>query len=87
MLRLNGERFETSQGADVPRAEGVAMLEFIARTLHAGLAPQVYDDGPKAGGFPLRSITAEEITVGCHHIPMAECAAMAALVGVEWPQS
>lgn len=91
MLRLSGNTFKTSQGADVPRAEGVAMLRFIAARLRGGMVPfQAGEDGraaPVAGGFTLRRISRDEVVIGCHHIPVSECAAMAALVGVEWPVS
>lgn len=92
MLRLNGDIFQTSQGADVPRADGIAMLAHIAQTLRAAhngdvtLPVQYFGPScPMAGGFTLRSISAGEVTIGCHHIPMAECVAMAALVGISWP--
>jgi hypothetical protein len=86
MLRLNGDTFETSQGADVPRDEGRAMLVFIADLIATDDLPYIAGGTIiSAGSFTLREVTADTVTVGCHRIPMSECAAMAALVGIAWP--
>lgn len=78
--------FETSQGANVPRGDGMAMLQHIGQVLRAGNLPRVYgENAPRAGGFTLREITAEHVRIGCHVIPLSECALMAAEFAIEWP--
>lgn len=87
MLRYNDglARFETSQGADITRESGLAMIRFIALNYHSGRTYDMGGQAVSADGFTLRSITAEAVTIGCHVIPMSEVAAMAGLFNVEFP--
>jgi hypothetical protein len=90
MLRLSpdGLVYQTSQGAQVSRGAGDAMLRFIADVVTGGDFPYTANGSEICvDGFTLREITAEHVTIGCHTIPLTECAAMAALVGIKWPRS
>lgn len=85
MLRLSGDRIETSRGAHIPVT--AARLVWDAVQCARATREALEFDGaerPRLGEFTLDRVDVDgDITAGCHRIEYAELARMAALLGFE----
>lgn len=85
MLRLSGDRIETSRGAWIPVSAARLVWDAVrhCKETGAGWAP-LGADRPRIGEFTLDRVDAEgNISAGCHTIEYAELARMAATLGFE----
>jgi hypothetical protein len=82
MLRVNGDRIETSQGARVP----LAAAPMVWRNVQYARAHGSYVAGSRRftiGDYPLDRIDADgTLHAGCHTIPYSELASMARQLGL-----
>lgn len=81
MLRLVGERIETSWGADVPAtvARNLWRLVCAARASRAAMIP---DGAHRVGAFTLDRVEANgDLVIGCHTLTFAELQRMAVTLG------
>lgn len=84
-LRLVGDSVESSRGAVFPAEHAAAIWPLIKAARSAG---RDFEPGGlrshMLGAFPLRRVTAVgDVVAGCHTVPFAECAEMAAALGLE----
>jgi hypothetical protein len=87
MLRVNGEKIETSHGARVPLAAAPMVWLMVQRARqgrdHAEHARKAYGRQVRIGDYPLDRIDADgTLHVGCHVIPYSELATMARTLGL-----
>jgi hypothetical protein len=89
MLRLSGDRIETSRGAWIPVSAARLVWDAVrhCKETGAGWAP-LGADRPRIGEFTLDRVDAEgNISAGCHTIEYLELARMAVALGYEGVQS
>lgn len=87
MLRVNGEKIETSQGASVPLAAAPMVWAAVQRQVARGQARDFSANRglgkPRIGDYPLDRIDADgTLHAGCHTIPYSELASMARALGL-----
>lgn len=85
MLRLSGDRIETSRGAHIPASAARLVWDAVQSCRASGLAWEpIGADRPHIGAFTLDRVTAEgDIVAGCHLIEYAELARMSVALGFE----
>lgn len=70
MLRVNGDKIDTSHGAHIPVADALRLWPVILRVMGG---TKDYEVGMNLGGYQLTQIYKNGgIRVGCHDIPFAE---------------
>jgi hypothetical protein len=85
MLRLSGDRIETSRGAHIPASAARLVWDAVQTCRASGLAWEpLGENRPRLGAFTLDRVTAEgDIVAGCHLIEYAELARMSVALGFE----
>jgi hypothetical protein len=73
-LRINGEKIETSRGAEIP-------LD-VAKGLWCAMEAKIDVTGMTLGNFTVRELTEENLIVGCHTIPLSEINLIAKQLGL-----
>lgn len=82
MLRITGDEVHTSQGARIPVDAAKALWPIIERVRSNGTKGD-YETGLDLGNYRLTKIRRDgSILVGCHDIPYAELALIAAQLGL-----
>ena len=71
MLRVKGDLIETTQGASVPVEAALKMYALIK----AGVGRRLH--GHTIGNYTVNNCTANDLTIGCHVIPMSEISRIA----------
>jgi hypothetical protein len=72
MLRINGEKVETSHGAEVSIDEARKAFDFIGKKIEAGESWARNGETCPVGPFSLVSIDPELVIVGCHRFSVEE---------------
>ena len=72
MLRLIGDKVETSHGAEVTREEATRAFSFIVARINRGETWHRNGETCAVGPFSLVSIDSETVTVGCHKFNVQE---------------
>lgn len=73
LVRKQGDRLQTSRGAEVPWAHAVAVFRKAQQCRLTGTAWHANGEQMKIGFFSLASVDTEgNITAGCHHIEWSE---------------
>ena len=72
MLRLIGDKVETSHGAEVTREEAKRAFAFIVAKLNRGEAWHRNGETCAVGPFSIVAIDSEIVTVGCHRFNVQE---------------
>ena len=71
LLRVKGDVIETTQGASVPVEAALKMYALIK----AGVGRRLH--GHTIGNYTVNNCTANDLTIGCHVIPMSEISRIA----------
>lgn len=80
LLRVNGDRIETSWGASVPSS--VAPMLWYWATTASSTGTPIAGNGARVGDYTLTSVNADgSLTVGCHSIAFTELEALARYFG------
>ncbi len=83
MLRVRGDKLETSQGASVPLADAVRVFQFVKLVRARGETWQRNGATIRVGGFMVDRIAPDgTMRAGCHLIPWAEIEAAAEAASV-----
>lgn len=72
MLRIIGDKVETSHGAEVTREEATRAFSFIVAKLNRGEAWHRNGETCAVGPFSIVAIDSEIVTVGCHRFNVQE---------------
>jgi hypothetical protein len=72
MLRIIGDKVETSHGAEVTREEATRAFSFIVAKINRGETWHRNGETCAVGPFSLVSIDSETVTVGCHKFTLEE---------------
>lgn len=80
MLRIKGDKVQTSHGAEVTKQEAKIALGFIMVNINMGIAWERNGETCEVGPFSLVSIDSEFVTVGCHKFTVEEVKAFSELL-------
>jgi hypothetical protein len=80
MLRIMGDKVETSHGAEVSIDEARKAFDFIGKKIEAGESWARNGETCPVGPFSLVSIDTEAVTVGCHRFSVEEVKAFGVLL-------
>ena len=72
MLRIIGDKVETSHGAEVTKEEATKAFSFIVAKINRGETWHRNGETFPIGPFSLVSIDSEIVTVGCHKFNVQE---------------
>ena len=72
MLRIKGDKVQTSHGAEVTKQEAKMAFGFIMAKINKGIDWKRNGETCEVGPFSLVSIDAEFVTVGCHKFTIEE---------------
>ena len=83
LLRLVGNRIQTSQGAEFPVEHGRRAFPIIARIRNLGREWKANGEQIPLGHFKIDSVAANgDVTAGCHFVKYEEIHAMAIQLGI-----
>lgn len=80
MLRIKGDKVQTSQGAEVSLEDARKAFSFIIAKIESGKEWHRNGETCQVGAFSLVSIDAEFVTVGCHKFTIEEVKAFGQLI-------
>lgn len=83
LARIKGNIVQTSRGASVPLSHACRLARIARRVIAHGGKTWEHGEGPRVGGFMVRSIGADgSAVIGCHEFDWAESLRVLALLDV-----